>query len=178
MVWYGVVWYGVVWCGAMWRGVAWRDGVGVVWCDVVWCVVVWCGVVWCVVVCGGVVWCGVVWCGVVWHGIFIFHRQYNVISKKNSKLKFDIGSTTTNERRAPYNPKVVLPQLLFWKRNTIQYNAMQRNATQRNTTQYNIVYFQPSKQLHHNSHVYPNIGMHGWKGGGQKNNLIVVHPHH
>ena len=42
----------------------------------------------------------------VWYGIFIFHRQYNVISKKNSN---ENSTYTANERRAPYNTKVVLP---------------------------------------------------------------------
>ena len=28
--------------------------------------------------------------GMVWYGIFIFHRQYKVISKKNSKCNVDV----------------------------------------------------------------------------------------
>ena len=52
------------------------------------------------------------------------------------------------------------------------YNTIQYNTIQYNTIQYNIVYFQHRTQLHHNSNFYYWDG----KGGGQKNNLIVVHP--
>ena len=39
-----------------------------------------------------------------------FHRQYKVISKQ---IASEMSSYTVNERRPPYNPKVVLPQLLY-----------------------------------------------------------------
>ena len=54
----------------------------------------------------GMVWYGMVWYGMVWYIMFIFHRQYNVISKKK---QVKISTYTAYERRAPYNPKVVLP---------------------------------------------------------------------
>ena len=46
---------------------------------------------------------------------------------------------------------------------------------QYNTIQYNTIHrlFQHRTQLHHNSNTQY---WDGWKGGGQKNNLIVVHP--
>ena len=58
--------------------------------------------------------------------------------------------------------------------NAMQCSAVQCSAMQCNTIQYNIVYFQHRTQ--HNSKFYPTLG---WlERGGQKNNLIVVHPQH
>ena len=42
--------------------------------------------------------------------ILFFHRQYKVISKQ---IASEMLPYTVNERRPPYNPKVVLPQLLY-----------------------------------------------------------------
>ena len=48
----------------------------------------------------------------VWYGMvyLFFHRQYKVISKQ---IASEMLPYTVNERRPPYNPKVVLPQLLY-----------------------------------------------------------------
>ena len=48
----------------------------------------------------------------VWYGMvyLFFHRQYKVISKQ---IASEMSPCTVNERRPPYNPKVVLPQLLY-----------------------------------------------------------------
>ena len=48
----------------------------------------------------------------VWYGMvyLFFHRQYKVISKQ---IASEMSPYTVNERRPPYNPKVVLPQLLY-----------------------------------------------------------------
>ena len=48
----------------------------------------------------------------VWYGMIylFFHRQYKVISKQ---IASEMLPYTVNERRPPYNPKVVLPQLLY-----------------------------------------------------------------
>ena len=50
--------------------------------------------------------------GMVWYGMvyLFFHRQYKVISKQ---IASEMLPYTVNERRPPYNPKVVLPQLLY-----------------------------------------------------------------
>ena len=45
------------------------------------------------------------WYGMAWYGIFIFQRQYKVISKQKIANK---RRHTANERRAPYKPKVVI----------------------------------------------------------------------
>ena len=60
-----------------------------------------------------------VWYGMVWYGMvyLFFHRQYKVISKQ---IAIEMLPYTVNERRPPYNPKVVLPQLLYrFKHNTL-----------------------------------------------------------
>ena len=48
----------------------------------------------------------------VWYGmVYLFcHRQYKVISKQ---IASEMLPYTVNERRPPYNPMVVLPQLLY-----------------------------------------------------------------
>ena len=48
----------------------------------------------------------------LWYGMvyLFFHRQYKVISKQ---IASEMLPYTVNERRPPYNPKVVLPQLLY-----------------------------------------------------------------
>ena len=51
-------------------------------------------------------------CVYVWYGMvyLFFHRQYKVVSKQ---IASEMLPYTVNERRPPYNPKVVLPQLLY-----------------------------------------------------------------
>ena len=55
-----------------------------------------------------------------------------------------------------------------------QHNVL---SAKYNTIQYNIVYFQHTAYVEHNN-ITPTIRSKqwdGWRGGGQKNNLIVVH---
>ena len=67
--------------------------------------------------------------------------------------------------------------------NTIQYNTIQYNTIQYNTIQYNTIQYNTTSfisNIEHNN-ITPTIySQHwdGWKGGGQKNILIVVHPQH
>ena len=62
------------------------------------------------------------------------------------------------------------------QRSAAQRNATQRNATQHNTIQYSIVYFEHTAvEQNYISTTICTQHWDGWNGGGQKNNLIVVH---
>ena len=58
---------------------------------------------------------------------------------------------------------------------TIQYSTMQYNTIQYHTMQYNTTSF--ISNIEHNYIITTIFTQHwdGWQGGGQKNNLTVVH---
>ena len=60
--------------------------------------------------------------------------------------------------------------------NTLQFTTIQDNIIQCNAMQYNTTLF--ISNIEHNYTITTMFTQHwdGWKGGGQKNNLIVVHP--
>ena len=60
--------------------------------------------------------------------------------------------------------------------NTIQYNTIQYNTIQYNTIQYNTTSFISNREHNYTTTAIFNQYLDGWKGGGQKNNIIVVHP--
>ena len=65
--------------------------------------------------------------------------------------------------------------------NTIQYNTIQYNTIQYNTIQYNTIQYNTTSFISNREHNYTTTAIFnqywdGWKGGGQKNNIIVVHP--
>ena len=58
----------------------------------------------------------------------------------------------------------------------IQYNTIQYNTIQYNTIQYNTTSFISNREHNYTTTAIFNQYWDGWKGGGQKNNIIVVHP--
>ena len=102
VAWRGVAWRGVAWRGVAWRGVAWR---GVAWRGVAWRGVAWRGRAWHGMAWHGMAWHGMAWHGMAWHGIFIFHSQYNVISKNSTH--------TANERRCCLTTIIVVLNIIY-----------------------------------------------------------------
>ena len=60
--------------------------------------------------------------------------------------------------------------------NTIQYNTIQYNTIQYNTIQYNTTSFISNKVHNYITTAIFTQHWDGWKWGGSKNHLIVVHP--
>ena len=80
-------------------------------------------------------------------------------------------SNKINEQVPGYN--VLIQTMQMHSYNAIQYNTIQYNTIQYNTTSF-------ISNIEQNNITTTICIQHwdGWKGGGQKNNLIVVHLQH